>query len=249
MALPKNRQGVLELLKIFNARILGQTRPAMGCSCGQIHYGAATAVEIVPAGDDYPGQETHPVLWSVHMSEHPDIAVEYSYGCGLSEFIEYEELQKLFNEHLGTNRSEQNPYRLFINGIDRVDCNLRAAVRIMDNANQTRFCFDWGADQELAQRLMEIINSAESRSGRNILHTQPEFRDIVHELQGINPAIYKGGPDPKHRFESNWLLNYHAAIIATVKLADHIFVQNCGSVINKNGRFLVSADIVFAKKR
>lgn len=249
MALPKNRQGVLALLKIFNERILGQTRPAMGCNCGQIHFGEATAVEVVPGGDEYPGQETHPVLWSVHMSEHPDIAGEYSYGCGLGEFIEYEELEKLFNEHLGTNRSEKNPYRLPIDGIDRVDCNLRAAVRIMDNANQTRFCFDWGADQELAQRLMEIINSAESLSGRNILPTQHAFRDIIRELQAINPAVYKGGPDPELHFESRWLLNYQAAIIADVKLSDHIFVQNCGSVINRNGRFLVSTDIVFAKKR
>lgn len=249
MALPKNRKGVLALLAIFNQRILGQTRPAMGCNCGAIHHGPATAVEIIPGGDEYPGQETNPVLWSVHMSEHPEVKGEYSYSYCLSEFIDYEELEQLFNEYLGGNRSEINPYRLDISGSARIDFHLGTAVRIKDNDRQTRFSFDWGADQVFAKKFSQVVSDAERKSGRRILHTQSGYRDIVELLRSISPEIYKGGPDPELPFESNWLLDYQSAITSAVKSANHIFIQNSGSMINQDGEFSLSMDVVFAKTK
>ena len=101
MALPQNRAAVQRILAKLEPKIIGQTRPAISCSCGAVHNGPGTAVKVIPAGDTYPGQEVCWYLWRVSMSETPDIPDSHHYSYGISEFVDSKELESFFREVFG----------------------------------------------------------------------------------------------------------------------------------------------------
>lgn len=99
MALQKNRQIVVKLLRVLEPRVLGQKRTGFSCNCGAISYGPAEAVCIDPAGDTYPGQETLWSLWSVRMSPHLENTGTHDYSIGLDAFIPAKELKAMFKRY------------------------------------------------------------------------------------------------------------------------------------------------------
>lgn len=243
MALPKNRQAVLAILEELKPRIIGQSRPGWSCNCGAIHAGPAVAVNIDPAGDEYPGQETQWYLWMVRMSEHPDNPLDYSYGCGLSEFVEAKELDALFKRYFGPARDEEYPYHLEISGDDRVHQGLLPAVRILENDQQIRFCFDWGRRQDAAAQLDKIF----LQSTQRIPAKSGEFAKAFAVLNVLDPETYIGGPEPELPFESKWRTDYAQALHEARNLATHMFFQGVGSTSVHRGNVYTHMDVVFMK--
>jgi len=95
MALPQNKQAVLKLLDILEPRILGQEQKGFSCGCGAVHCDDAVAVEIIPSGNRYPGQETKWYLWSVNMEAKNGGS---GWSCDLSFFIDPKELVSLLKQ-------------------------------------------------------------------------------------------------------------------------------------------------------
>lgn len=96
--LSENVEGVKRILEILKPRILSQELPGWSCGCGALKGAAATAVEIRPAGDQYPGQEVMWYLWTVKMEPKPG-EQDGPWSCGISEFVPRDELKSLFKRH------------------------------------------------------------------------------------------------------------------------------------------------------
>lgn len=239
MALKKNRKKVRAILKALEPRILGKELPGMTCSCGAVHCGDAVAERIDPGGDSYPGQETQWALWSVRMKAH-DGGSDWS--CGLSFFVEADELRELFSRHFGNDKGE-NPYQLPISGADRVHKGLPAAVRIKENDHQIRFCVDWGREQEIARQLEELLQ----KNPRRIDRQSSAFMAIVTLLEQLNPEQYLGGPPPELPSESTWHLDFFGKLEEAAGSAREIFTQNSGRSISWRGSVYTNADVAFVK--
>ncbi|HET6746958.1 MAG TPA: hypothetical protein VFH06_02535 [Candidatus Saccharimonadales bacterium] len=238
MALPKNRQAVQALLKELEPRVLGKERPGFSCNCGVVHCPTAVAEKIEPGGDNYPGQETNWALWSVSMKAHAGS----NWSCGLSFFVEADELEAMFARHFGDQSDIEYPYSLSTNGKDRVYAQLSAAVRIQENDEQIRFCFDWGREQETAEYLKEYWNSRRVPAGTEA------YRRIVSLLEDLQPETYRGGPDPELPHESTWLLDYRTALVRASKEANHIFLQGGGSFTDHRGTVYTDLDVAFMRR-
>lgn len=267
MALPKNRKAVRAILQEISPRVIGGESGPFSCGCGAISHGPAVAVAIKPAGDSYPGQEVHWYLWRVLMAERdrtPD-GLGYDYSIGLSAFIPVEELEEIFVRHFGkASEEEERLYSLDVSGEERFYLDLPTAVRIHENDHQTRFCFDWGVDQDAA----EALNRLYLASPKRIPAGSEPFQLIVEILDGLDPEIYQGGPNPdvaSHIFrfltrfmpflkdsgifqpldEGGWSMNYGRAFKKAVRKADHIFFQNMASHWDQRGSVETQADVVF----
>ncbi len=246
MALAKNRPAVVAILAEVEPRILGKPHAGFSCNRGAIHEGPGVAVEVEPGGNEYPGQETHLSMWTVRVAHHPeDQSVLDGFSVGLSEFIPFDEVKDIFARHFGTNPDFTNPFRLKVSGSNRYRLGYGTAIRIMDNQMQTRFCFDWGRDdQKLAEELEEIGGgNYRSRIGTKDL----EFNRIISLMDELTPEIYLGGPEPELPFEPHWLPSYQSALKNAVVSANHIFFQNMGSSYGWQGKIYGSTDIVFMK--
>lgn len=240
MALPKNRQAVQELLRELEPMILGKEHEGFTCDCGAIHSGAAKAVAIDPAGDTYPGQEILWYMWRVDMQAH-DKGSDWS--CGLSSFLDADELKTMFKRYFGEQEREESPYNLKVDGADRVHANLSAAVRVQENDSQIRFSFSWGREQDIAIQLGAI----DRRNSRRKPAGSEAFLNIVNLLGNIQPEVYHGGPDPELAHESKWHLQYKPVLEEASSVANHIFFQNIGSTTDYRGKVCTSADVVFMK--
>jgi hypothetical protein len=242
VALPENRQAVLSLLNELNPRILGLTHPAMSCGCGAVHGGAATAVKIDPAGDEYPGQETLWYLWSVEMKATNG---GHDWSCGLTQFIDADEVKALFERHFGKQKRDESkgPYRPEVDGVERVHAGLPAAVRIMENDKQIRFAFSWGREQEAAATIEKVFEIGP----RRLQAATKAFELVTRLLSGLEPETYRGGPEPELPFESKWLLDYQSALEQAKVGANHIFFQNLGYHRDARGSVFEHGDVVFMK--
>ena len=100
MPLPENFKAVRELKEVLEPLIIGRELSGWSCCCGAITVADAIAVEIRPAGDIYPGQETQYVLWTVKMEPKPGDN-RPGWSCGISQFVPSEELKELFAQHFG----------------------------------------------------------------------------------------------------------------------------------------------------
>lgn len=239
MALPKNRPAILAILAEISPRILGQKREGFSCNCGAIHCGPATAVGIVPGGNEYPGQEVSAACWTVEMRYHPEDSRNHSgYGLCLSAFISYNELDAVFEHHFGNQKEVVNEYRQKISSSDRAKYLFDPVVRILDNQYQTRFCFSWGNLQSFAKETVDIYQSSQRRNSRDSV----TFKKIVKMLSTLSPEVYAGGPEPELLFEPKWLMDYKEAL-KTAASADHLFFQNIASF----NEFETDMDIVFMK--
>jgi len=244
MALPQNRQAVAMILEELKPRIIGKELPGFSCSCGAIKHGPATAVEIEPAGNSYPGQEELWYLWRVRMSHHPENpGLLDGYSTGLSEFIPTEEIERLFSALFGENPQGENPYTLEIEGAERVHQGLPAAVRISEDGVQFRFAFDWGREQEVAQQLENTYQNNAQRIPAN----SDAFARVGQLLQELKPEVYRGGPDPELPTENSWHLDYPTALKAAMDQTNHVFFQNMGSTLDHRGNVLTGTDVVFMK--
>lgn len=266
MALPKNRKAVRAILQEVGPRVIGEERGPLSCGCGAISHGPAVAVAVDPAGDSYPGQEAYWYLWSVRMAERdraPD-AFGYDYSTGLSGFIPVEELEEIFARHFEEAPEEEGLYLLEVRGDDRFHQGLPAAVRVQEGSYQTRFCFDWGVDQDAAEALKRLYLTSPKR----IPAGSESFQQIVEVLGGLDPEVYRGGPNPDvasriFRFlarlmpflkdsgifqplnESGWSMNYRKALKKAAQKADHIFFQNMASHWSHRGSAEAGADVAF----
>ena len=199
MALPENRKAVMEILRIISPLVIGQQVPEELCT-----RGPATAFEIIPAGDDYPGREALWPLWFVRSRCIETGKTLYEKG-NLSDFISENELFNIFHRYF--REVKNNPYRIDIVGGRRIDDNLPTAVRIRDNNFQTQFCFEWGKEQDKADAIRKIY-----MSGGKFAKGSDEYLAILSLLSEIEPITYKGGPDPELPFESDWLLEYQKSL-------------------------------------
>lgn len=241
MALPQNRKAVLAILDIIEPRILGKTHEGFTCSCGEIHCTAATAVEVEPAGDSYPGQEKHWYLWSVKMAAEEGHS---GWSCGISEFIDSKELKDLFERHFTDQSDDEGvQYRLATREDDRVHAGLPAAVRINENRDQIRFSISLGREQEF----YELLLKATDDSPRRMPAGSHAFNNIVALMRSIIPETYLGGPEPELPFESTWHLDYESTLNIAAKNANHIFLQGGSSVSDYRGSIYTGIDIVFMK--
>jgi hypothetical protein len=236
MALPKNRQAVQQLLRELEPRVLGKEHQGLSCNCGAAHCAAAVAERIKPGGDSYPGQETNWALWSVDMKAHNGS----DWSCGLSFFVEADELRAMFDRYFGEQNGTERPYKLDIDGANRVHAKLPIAVRIQENDDQIRFCFDWGREQSAAEQLHGLT--------RRLSAGSQAYERVVSLLKGFQPQIYRGGPDPELSHESTWLLDYHAALARASEVANHIFFQGGGSTSDHRGTVYTDLDVVFMKR-
>jgi hypothetical protein len=244
MALPHNRKAVVSILGELKPRIIGKELPGFSCSCGAIKHDPATAVEVEPAGNSYPGQEELWFLWQVRMSHHPENpSILDGYSVGLSRFVPLEELEKLFSAHFGENPRGENPYTLEVDGAERVHQGLPAAVRISEDGLQFRFAFDWGREQEVARELESVCQSSPPR----IPAGTEAFARIIQLLRELRPEVYRGGPDPELPTENSWHLNYQEALNAAEAQANHVFFQNTTTTIDWRGGIFARADVVFMK--
>ena len=101
MALPENEAAVAAIVEEFTPRVIGQTLPGFSCCCGAVKGATATVVEIRPAGgDQYPGQETCWVVWTVKLQPNPG-EPNNGWSTGLSQFIPVEEIKEIFRRHFG----------------------------------------------------------------------------------------------------------------------------------------------------
>ena len=169
MALPQNRQGVQNILKALSLRIIGQTKDARSCCCGAIHSGPATAVKVNPGGGRYPGQETLSSSWNVSMEE--DCGTGYS-TC-LSDFIPYDELDELFREQFGEEKSE-HPYK-------QLDRSL-FYVQIREEEKFIGFSFNFGK----AQRIGEILYA---ESNNSVIKSPKDLESLLSNYSGSFLAI------------------------------------------------------------
>ncbi len=205
MALPENRKAVLELLDILRPQILGKTHPGFTCSCGAIHTDPAVAVEIIPGGDEYPSQEVEHSLWSVKMrNDH-----ETWYLC-LSEFIDYDTLDKMFAKYFGKNTRPTYPYSPKQNSSDRVLSDGEAIVCVREDDDSIEFSIDWGRFQMTANLILSLEKEKGSRISRI---ADPEtFEYLRQVLLRIHPQAYFGGPQKVLPFESLWRVDYKKAL-------------------------------------
>lgn len=240
MALPKNRQAVQELLKELEPRIIGKEREGFSCNCGAVHCDTAVADEIRPAGDSYPGQETCWAIWSVHMKAHGQGS---SWSCGLSAFIEADELDAMFSRYFGDQDEGECAYKLAVDGETRVRAALPVAVRIQENDSQMRFSFSWGREQRAAERLEAL----QSIVRRRLPAGSEAYLRVVSILEAIRPEIYRGGPDPELPHESTWHLDYDASLRRAAATAHHVFFQNGESFSDHQGTVYTRVDVVFMK--
>ncbi|MFC1645133.1 hypothetical protein ACFL08_03845 [Patescibacteria group bacterium] len=196
--MPKNRKAVMEILETISPRIIGQRLPYKGSA-----QSTMVAFEIDPAGDDFPGREVLSPLWSVKVRCVESGEVEHIKG--LNDFITENELNAIFGRYLNT--LESNPYRVDVAGFSRVEGNLPAAVRIRDNDSQTNFCFDWGKDQGVAGAIHQLYMTGDDFSSDSYA-----YKKLINLMSLVEPAVYRGGPDPELPFESKWLLDYRGAL-------------------------------------
>jgi hypothetical protein len=240
MALAKNRQAVQELIKELEPLILGREREGFSCGCGAIHCGTAVAEAIIPAGDSYPGQETMWYLWSVQMKTHGEGS---DWSCGLSFFVESNELEAMFNRYFGDQKEEEQSYKIEVDGADRVYEGLPAAVRINENDDQIRFSFSWGREQDTAKLLDKLYGN----NPRRMPAGSEAYIRIVSLLEAIQLEVYRGGPDPELPHESKWHLDYKSALARALEIANHIFFQNMGKTYDWRGEAYTNTDVVFMK--
>ena len=246
MALPQNRSAVVAILETLKAdpRILGQKLKASSCGCGAIHLPSATAVEIDPSGDDYPGQESSWLCWSVSMkADDPMHGSDWS--TDLTAFIPVEELDELFEKHFGPDLSGYDTsYDLPVHGADRVYRRLPAAVKIRENDNQIRFSIEFGKEQRTARK----VQSMYSRLPHRVPRGSEGFDKLVKLLKNLPVEVYRGGPDPELPFESTWHVGgYHNLLTLAAASADHLFFQNGGSTYDHRGSVVTHWDVVFMK--
>ncbi len=81
--------------------ILGRTFGAWKCGCGCISKGAASAIEVSPAGMDprYEDQIGLWYMWTVNMREEGNHKLkpgDFSYSIGLSTFVDVTILKEMF---------------------------------------------------------------------------------------------------------------------------------------------------------
>jgi len=240
MALPKNREAVQKILDELEPQILGQEQGGFTCNCGAVHSLAGIAVEIDPAGDTYPGQETLWRLWSVGIKPHDG---SQPWSCSLSFFMNADKLDVMFKRYFGDQEEEGPLYQLEIDRADRVHADLPPAVRIQENDSQIRFSFSWGREQDAARELDKLYKS----NPRRMHAGSRSFKHTVSLLVAIQPEVYRGGPDPELPYESTWHLDYEMALKHAAEVANYIFFQNMDSILDWRGKVITNADVVFMK--
>jgi len=245
MALPQNRKAVMAILEEISPRIIGRRHRGFTCSCGAIHADPGVVTAIEPAGDDYPGQEVCWAVWSVQIRHHPEDPKDMNgFGCGLSEYLPVEVIKAIFAKHFGPNPDRDNPFELPIHGEKRVRAGLPLAVRIQNNNERIRFCFDWGRDQDIAVALNMIERGLTSQRCPN---ESADFEKIFNFLKSIDsPVVYQGGPEPELPFESTWLLDYGKAL-DIAKKTNHVFLSVGGCYISHGVIEQTNGDVVFMK--
>ena len=207
MALLRHRKAIREILDQISPLIIGQTLDINLVSCGHMGCRTATAIDIIPAGDEYPGQEIFWYLWQVvlkceHRHESRTIKTR------LSEFVSEDVLSEIFDRYFTDADILDRPYEQPIDEEERLDRKLKPAVRIKDNSGSTRFYIAWGRSQTIA-RIVEIINDF---APNTIYNNTFLFWLLVLMLSVLRPETYVGGPVPEMRHESNWLTNYKQAL-------------------------------------
>jgi len=217
MALPKNRPAVQALMKELEPRILGREREGFTCGCGAVKCGATIADNIMPGGDNYPGQEVSWPIWSVRMRTHETS----SWSCGLSEFIDRDELDAMFKRYFGEPAVFVEMYRPDVSGYDRVSMDLPAAVRIQENDSQIRFSFDWGREQYTSEEIYDLYRM----NGHEFPVNSEAYIRVVALLEAIEPEVYLGGPDPELPYESTWHLDYVGSLQRAAVESNYMFFQ------------------------
>ncbi len=236
MALPKNRKAVQALLSQLERLILGKKVAGSFCD-DTIQHGDAVAVAIIPTGDTNPGQEIKWHLWLVKMETHKS---GYLYS-GLSLFVKPAVLDEMFDAYFAGQLPE-NPYRLDIDGAERVYLELPIAVCISENSEVLRFSFSFGREQKFAQKLDEACWNHHSY----VPSRSNDFQTLLRLLEGIKPTVYRGGADPELPYESEWLLDYKVAL-EIAKKAKFVLIQCASYVDNQHGQALTNGCVVFVK--
>lgn len=199
VALPRHRRAVIRILKEISSRILGK---ALVADDGRIGY----AIEIIPGGDEVPGQEASLYQWTVVMA-YNRLTTEQGFLTSLTAFIPVEELQDIFERSFGPNPSKKNPYELKITSLDRYKLSMQVGVRVRGDGKRLVFYFDWGREQDIARRVMSF--------DKYLSKEDPQFNELVEILGLLKPKVYRGGPDPLyHAFESFWFIDYKEALAA-----------------------------------
>lgn len=238
MALPKHRRAIREILDQISPLIIGHTLDINLVSCAHKGCRTATAIDIIPAGDEYPGQEIFWYLWQVVL-KCENTQDSRTIKTRLSEFVSEDVLSELFDKYFPDADILDRPYHQPIDEEERLDRKLKPAVRIKDNSESTRFYIAWGRSQTIA-KIVEVINDfAPDRIHNNTLL----FWLLVLILSVLRPETYVGGPVPEMRHESNWLTNYKRALKMSKK-SKYLIIN---SSMRGTHRGIYYVDISFVK--
>ena len=83
--------------------ILSKERSAWRCCCGAISFDDSIAIEIEPAGKEYPHQIGLWYLWMVKMREKnkkpEELNRDYSYSLGINNFVDEATIKEMFRRH------------------------------------------------------------------------------------------------------------------------------------------------------
>lgn len=239
MALPENRKAVSAILNVLESKILGQERPARSCCCGAIKSGAAKATTIVPAGDEYPGQETQSYLWRVKMTAYDG---GNNWSTGISEFLSSEEINALFLQHFGKNPKSKNRYELPVHSETRIHKSLPPIVQIRENAEMISFRIDWGTAQATAKTIHELASKKPRLQWDDV-----EVAIIFGELLFFFPEVHVGGPEPELPFESKWRTDFADTLADASTHTGQIYFLNIGSLYTGGKGYFTNIEIVFRK--
>ncbi len=219
MALPQNRLAIMEILNQITPRIIGKAKEIVHESSDYHLCQHATAIDIIPAGDEYPGQEIFWYLWSVVLTcefQHETC----TFHLKLSDFLAEKEIEDLFDTFFPDADPLDRPYEPVIETEERLDQRLRPAVRIKDNKYSTVFYIDWGKSQ-LAASLVEIVYKY---GPSKIMQNSLLFWILLGILRTINSEVYKGGPEPVLLHESFWL-PYYVPALENCQKAKHLTIH------------------------
>ncbi len=241
MALPHNRPGVRKLLAKLEPMILGATRPEISCNCGAIHNGPATAVSINPAGDQYPGYEVHWHLWTVTMSETPQIQGSHHYSYSLSEFVDSRELEMFFREAFGKNPDDKNPYEPEVTSKQRYEQFIEPRMTAAVKPDMLIIELDFGLAQWQARTLYQIYETSE----KFIWNSDVRFAEVIDRIERLQAIIEIGGPEPELPTEPHWLTTI-AEIVNLARHHNRLHFLNLLSTSNGDGnRVVYQMGVVF----
>ncbi len=241
MALPENRQKIKAIMDLLSPQIIGKEH--------QESRKQGVAVEIVPGGNVYHGQEVDPLMWSVRIKPQSNAN---SYYIFLRDILSEREIIRIFKLFFQVRSYTpfHNPYMLKDIGLDRVLADYPPAIAIADCPDEAVLVIEWGNLQLTANTISDLYLCGQVNFDRG----GEMYSMLLRLIEGRlcrSSNIYLGGlPVSMYDYEPRWRVDLEK-ILTEFKSEAYAYSQitRVGSTYHKGNFVFTHSTIRFVKNR